>query len=141
MHSQGCRKSLLLTEMDGYGNCSGTWLDASQRQVFSGSSFPRPLWKFMSSAIMIPFHKLAQMEHMLLADPKLRPITIGALLTRFSVRAVLRMKRKGIAENLLRSNQCSYGISSGVQAVITGCTVALHCNLRNANTDCSRGLI
>jgi hypothetical protein len=62
---------------------------------------------------------------MLLADPKLRPITIGAMLTRFSVRAVLRMKRKGIAEILLRSNQFSFGISGRVQQVIMGCTVAL----------------
>jgi hypothetical protein len=54
------------------------------------------------------------MEHMLLTDPKLRPITLGTLLTRFSVRAVLRMKRKGIDENMLRSNQFSYGIPRGV---------------------------
>jgi hypothetical protein len=94
-------------------------------ELFANGLLPRPLWKFMSSAIMIPFHKLAEMERMLLADPKLRPITIGALLTRFSVRAVLRMKRKGIAENLLRSNKFSYWISGKVQQVIMGCTVAL----------------
>jgi hypothetical protein len=41
------------------------------------------------------------MERILLTDPKLRLITIRALLTRFSVRAVLRMKRKGIAENVI----------------------------------------
>jgi len=119
-------------------------------ELFANGLLPRALWKFLSSAIMIPFHKLAQMERLLLTDPKLRPITIGALLTRFSVRAVLRMKRKGIAENLLRSNQFSYGISGGVQQVIMGCTVALQCNptwvlgqfdLKNAHTDCSRGLI
>ena len=74
---------------------------------------------------MIPFHKITQMELLLLSDPSLRPITIGALLTRFSVRAVLRMHRKGIAENMLKSNQFSYGISRGVQQIILGCTVAL----------------
>ena len=99
---------------------------------------------------MIPFHKLAHMERQLLADPRLRPITIGAMPTRFSVRSVLRMKRKGIAEVLLRSNKFSYGVPGGVQQVIIGCTVALQNNptwvlgqfdLRNAHTDCSRGLI
>ena len=99
---------------------------------------------------MIPFHKLSQMERLLFADPKLRPITIGALLCRFSVISVLRMKRKGIADALLESNQFSYGVPGGVQQVIMGCTVALHnnpgwvlaqCDLANAHTDCSRGLI
>ena len=49
----------------------------------------------------------------LLSDPSLRPITIGALLTRFSVRIVLRMHKK--RENMLKSNQFSYGIPGGVQ--------------------------
>jgi hypothetical protein len=60
------------------------------------------------------------------------------------------MHKKGIAENMLKSNQFSYGISRGVQHVILGCTVALQSNptwvlgvfdLRNAHTDFSRGLI
>jgi hypothetical protein len=76
-------------------------------------------------------------------------IEIGAIFMRFSVRAVLRMKRKCIAENLLRSNQISHSIPSGFQQVIMGCTVALQSNppwvlwqldLRNAHNDCSRGL-
>ena len=104
----------------------------------------------MFFAIIIPFHKIAHIERLLLSDPSLRPITIGALLTKFSVRTVLPMHRKGIAENMLKSNHFSYGISSGVQQVILGCTVALHSNptwvlgvfdLRNAHTNCSRGLI
>ena len=73
-------------------------------QVFVNGFLPKPLWKFLSSAIMIPFHKLSQMKRLLFADPRQRPITIGALLTRFSVRTVLRMHIKGIAENMLKSN-------------------------------------
>jgi len=119
-------------------------------ELFINGALPKPLWKFLSSTIMIPFHKLAQMERRLFADPRLGPITIGAMLTRFSVRSVLKMKRKGIAEVLLRSNQFSYGIPGGVQQVIMGCTVALQNNptwvlgqfdLRNAHAVCSRGLI
>jgi hypothetical protein len=99
---------------------------------------------------MIPFHKLSQIKRLLLTDPRLRPITIGALLCRFSVKSVLKMKRKGIAEVLLKSNQFSYGVPGGVQQVMMGCTVALQSNpdwvlgqfdLRNAHTVCSRGLI
>jgi hypothetical protein len=60
------------------------------------------------------------------------------------------MKRKGIAEVLLKSNQFSNGVPGGVQHVIMGCTVALQSNpdwvldqfdLRNAHTVCSRDLI
>ena len=119
-------------------------------ELFVNGKLPKPLWKFLSTAIMIPFHKLAQVERDMLADPRLRPITIGTLLCRFSVRAVLRMHRKGIAERLLQSNQFSYGVAGGVQSVIMGCTVALQCNpewclleidFKNAHTDCSRGNI
>ncbi len=99
---------------------------------------------------MIPFHKLAQLERDLSQDPRLRPITIGALLCRFSVRTVLRMNRKGLAERLLMSNQFSYGIPGGVQIVIMGCTMALQCNpdwcmleidFANAHSECNRGNI
>jgi hypothetical protein len=83
-------------------------------ELFANGSLPKPLWRFLSSAIMIPFHKLSRLERLLFTDPRLRPITIGALLCRFSVRAVLRMKRKGIAEVLLNSNQFSYGVPGGV---------------------------
>ncbi len=60
------------------------------------------------------------------------------------------MHRKGIAENMLKSNQISYSMPGGVQHVILGCTVALQTNptwvsgafdLRNAHTNCFRGLI
>ena len=47
---------------------------------------------------MISFHKLALVERDLLKDPKLRLITIGALLYRFSVCAFLKMKRKSITD-------------------------------------------
>jgi hypothetical protein len=119
-------------------------------ELFANGSLPKPFWTFLSSAIMIPFHKLAQIERRLLADPRLIPITIGALLCIFSVRSVLKMKRKGIAEVLLRSNQLSFGVPGGVHQVITGYTVALQNNpywvmgkfdLRKAHTDCYRGLI
>ena len=92
-------------------------------ELFLNGLHPKPLWMFLSSAIMIPFHKIAQMERLL--DPSLCPITIGAMLTRFSVRTVLRMHRKGIVEDMLKSNKFSYGISRGVQQVILGCTLAL----------------
>ena len=77
-------------------------------------------------------------------------ILIARLLPRFSAHSVLRMHKKGIAENILKSNQFSYGISRRVQHVILGCTFALQTNptwvlgafdQRNAHTDCSRGLI
>jgi hypothetical protein len=98
-------------------------------ELVANGKLPKPLWKFLSSAIMIPFHKLALIiERDLLEDPRLRPITTGALLCRFSVRTVLRMKRKGIADRMLRDNQFSYGIPGGVQMVILGCTLALQCN-------------
>ena len=80
-------------------------------KLFVNGLLPKPLWTFLSLAILILFHKIAQMERLLLSDPSLRPITIGAMLTWFSVRTVLRMHRKGIAENMLKSNQFSYGIS------------------------------
>ena len=77
---------------------------------------------------MTSFHKLALVEREPLKDPRLRPITIGALLFRFSVRKALQMKRKGLAERMLKSNQFSYGTLGGVQLVIMGCIVALYCN-------------
>jgi len=70
-------------------------------ELFSNGKLPKPLWKFLSTTIMILFHKLAQAERDLLKDPRLRPVTMGALLCRFSVRTVLRMHRKGIAERML----------------------------------------
>ncbi len=119
-------------------------------EMFANGKLPKPLKKFMSSAIMIPFHKLALIERDLLKDPLLRPITIGALLCKLSVRTVLRMKRKGIADRLLKNNQFSYGIPSGVQMVIMGCTMALQCNpswclleldYANAHSVCIKGNI
>ena len=83
-------------------------------ELFVNGLLPKRLWIVLSSAIMILFHKIAQMERILLTDPSLRPITIGALLTRLSVRKILRMYIKGIAENMLKSNKFSYGISRGV---------------------------
>ena len=71
-------------------------------ELFDNGSLTKPLWKFLSYAIMIPFHKVSQIERMLLTDPRLRPITIGALLCRFSIRSVLGMERKDIAEVLLK---------------------------------------
>ena len=119
-------------------------------EMFVNGSLPKDLWTFLSSALMIPFHKLSQLERSLRNDPSLRPITIGALLCRFSIRATLRMKRKEFAEIMLRDDQFSYGVPGGVQKVILAVTIALQKNpdwvcaqtdLRNAHTDCSRGLI
>ena len=70
-------------------------------ELFASGKLPKPLWKFLSTTIMILFHKLAHAERDLLKDPRLRPITIGAILCRFCVRTVLRMHRKGIAERML----------------------------------------
>jgi len=123
-------------------------------ELLVNGSLPKGLWKFLSSAIMIPFHKLAQLERYLLLDPRLHPITIGSLLTRFSSRSLLRLNSSGLAKRMLRSN---HGIPGGVQQVIMGCIVALECNptfilgslgfpwipwiLGSPHTDCSRGLI
>ena len=57
-------------------------------ELFANGKLPKALWKFLSTTIMIPFHKLAQVERNPEMDPRLRPITIGALLCRFSVRCV-----------------------------------------------------
>ncbi len=89
-------------------------------EIFVNGKLPKPLWRFLSTSIMIPFHKLAQIERYILKDPKLRPINIGALLCRFSLHAILRIKRKGIAYRLLLSYPFSYGIPRGVQMVIMG---------------------
>ena len=53
-------------------------------ELFANGKLPKALWKFLSTAIMIPFHKLAQAERDFVKDPRLRFITIGALLCRFS---------------------------------------------------------
>ncbi len=99
---------------------------------------------------MIPFHKMPQLERGILSDPRLRPIAIGSLLTRFSCRTLLHMIRRGLAERMLRSNQFSFGIPGGVQQIIIGFTIILQWNpdfvlgefdLRNAHTNCNRGLI
>jgi hypothetical protein len=110
---------------DAVSRTSTTGILSKFVEFFVNGLLPKPLWKFLSSAIVIPFHKLSQMERPLLADPRLRPITIGDLLTQFSVRTVMRMHRKRIAENMLKSNQFLYGIPRGVQQVILGCTVPL----------------
>ena len=80
-------------------------------ELFVNGLLPKPLWMFLVTANMITFHKIARMERILLSDPSLRPITIGALLARFSVRTVLRMHRKKIAQNMMKSNQFSHVIS------------------------------
>jgi hypothetical protein len=33
-------------------------------ELFVNGSLPKPLWKFLSFAIMIPFHKLSEIERM-----------------------------------------------------------------------------
>jgi hypothetical protein len=45
-------------------------------ELFANGKLPKPLWKFLSRSMMIPFHKLAQAERGLLKDPRLRLITI-----------------------------------------------------------------
>jgi hypothetical protein len=87
-------------------------------ELFVNGKLLKPMWKFLSTAIVIPFHKIVQIERALLKDPRLRPITIGALLCGILVRVVLRMKRKCIANRLLPTRQFSYGIPRGVQMVI-----------------------
>ncbi len=57
----------LFRDMAGRSSTSG--LLRKFVELFANGLLPRALWKFLSSAIMIPFHKLAQMERMLLADP------------------------------------------------------------------------
>ena len=119
-------------------------------ELFVNGRLPKALWKFSFFVIMIPFLKLAQLKRDLLSDPRLRPITIGSLLTRLSCRSLLRLNKAGQAERMLRSNMFSYGILGGVQLVIMRCIIALQCNptfvrkefdLVDAHTDCSRSLI
>jgi len=47
--------------------------------LFVNGRLPKGLWKFLSSTIKIPFHKLARLERDVLSDPRLRPITIEIL--------------------------------------------------------------
>ncbi len=75
-------------------------------ELFVNGSLPKVLCRFLSSTIMIPFHKLSQLERLMLLDLSLRPITIGALLCRFSIRTTPIMKRKEFAEIML-SDQTS----------------------------------
>ena len=119
-------------------------------EIFVNGLLPKARWKFLSSAIMIPFQKLAHVERDLLSDPRLRLITIGSLPIRFSCRSLLRLNKKGLAERMLRSNQFFFSIPGDVHQVILGCTVTLKSNpnwvlgefdLKNAHTDCSRVLI
>ena len=85
-----------------------------------------------------------------LLNPKLHPVTIGALLARLSCRCVLRMRKTGIVERILLSNPFLYAIPGGVHQVIMGCTITLQCNpgwclleidFANAHSDCGRGNI
>jgi hypothetical protein len=114
-------------------------------ELLVNGKLPVALRKFLSSAIMIPFHKLSQLERLMMSDPSLRTVTIGALLCRFSLRATLRMKKKQFADIMLKSDQFSYGVLGGVQQVILAITTALQANpgwicaqadLSNAHTDC-----
>jgi len=52
-------------------------------------------------------------------------VTVGSLLTRFGCRAMVRMNRVAVAEELLLSHHLSFGINGGVQQVILACNVAL----------------
>jgi hypothetical protein len=99
-------------------------------EPFFNRLLPKPLWKFLSAAKIIPFHKLSQAERDLLdiLSPKLRLVTIGALLARFSCGCVLRMRKIRIAGRMLLSNHFSYVILNGAQQVTLGCTIALQCN-------------
>jgi hypothetical protein len=92
-------------------------------ELFVNGILPKALYKFLSSAIMIPFHKPAQLERDLVSDVRLRPITIGSLSTRFSCRSLLRLNRVGLAKRVLKFSQFSYGIPVEVQQVILRCRV------------------
>jgi len=94
-------------------------------ELYVNGKLPKALWTLWSFAIMIPFHKLANLERDLLSYPRLRHITIDSLLTRFSCRSLLRLNKEILAERMMRSNKFSYGIPGGVKQVISGCTIAL----------------
>jgi hypothetical protein len=64
---------MLLTKTVGRGSCFETWQNPKTTgflrtfvELFVTGKIPKPLWKFLSTAIMTPFHKLAQMERGLL---------------------------------------------------------------------------
>jgi hypothetical protein len=114
---------------------------------FSNGDLPKHLWAYLASVLMYPFHKKMPEERIPLADPALRPVTVGSVLTRFGCRVLVRMNRLMVAEQLLLSHQFSYGVKGGVQQVILACTLALQLNPGhllldldscNAHTFCSR---
>jgi hypothetical protein len=98
-------------------------------ETFVNGILPKSLWKFLSSAIVNLFHKLSYwLERDLHSNPRLRHITIGTLLTRFTCITLLRLNRKGLAKRTLRSTYFSFEIHDGVQQVILGFTMALKSN-------------
>jgi hypothetical protein len=68
-------------------------------ELFVNGKLRKPIWKFLSTAIMTLFHKLAEMKRDLIKNPRVRPITIGALICRFSVRAIHEEERHCIASS------------------------------------------
>ena len=72
-------------------------------ELFVNGKLLKPLWKFISTAFMIPLYKLARMDRNLLKYPRLpdRNIPIGAYLCCSSVRMILKIKKKGIGKRLL----------------------------------------
>jgi len=73
-------------------------------ELFVNGKLPKPLWKFLSTSTTILFHNLALVERDLLQDPRMCPITIGALLCQFFFRKVQRMNRNGLADRMLKSD-------------------------------------
>ena len=81
---------------------------------FSNGAMPQDLWAYLASALLYPFHKKLLEERTSIADPALRPVTVGSVLSRFGCRAMVRMNRVAVAEEMLLSLQFSFGINGGV---------------------------
>ena len=68
---------------------------------FSNGALPDNLWAYMASALMYPFHKELTEERTSVADPALRPVTVGSVLARFGCRVMVRMNKLAVAAELL----------------------------------------
>jgi len=118
---------------------------------FSNGALPKDLWAYLASALLYPFHKKLPEERSSTTDPVLRPIIVGAVLTRFGCTVMVRMNRLAVAAELLLSHQFYFGVNGGVQQVILACNIALDINIswlmlndldsKNAHTFFSRDML
>ena len=117
---------------------------------FCSGDLPPGFKKYLSSGVLMAFHKDPPEIRALSTLLRHRPITIGSVLTRFPVRALLKLNREAILSHLISSHQFSFGVSGGPVKVAFIVTVGLQSNpswvmmegdFKNAHTGCARARI